>query len=127
MSTEELITDASEAKTQVLRLRFNAWHAKRADGIYKRADSLSAEMINNGFQDSPGTRQAALYKALEEVDGTGFDAWLAGACAERSLPFDFSAIQESLLKNYGSQATTCVAEIARLTGNSLVETNVKSI
>ena len=56
---------------------FKAWHAKRAAEIIKNAEALAEEYIKNGFSDSTATRRTAIYKALETVDETGWDAWRA--------------------------------------------------
>ena len=54
---------------------FKAWHAKRAAEIIKNAEALASEYIKDGFSDSTATRRTAIYKVLETVNETGWDAW----------------------------------------------------
>ena len=57
---------------------FKAWHAKRAAEIIKNADALATEYIKDGLSDSIATHRTAIYKVLESVDETGWDAWQSG-------------------------------------------------
>ena len=57
---------------------FKAWHSKRAASILKRAEELADDYIKEGFSDSGPTRRTALYKAVEDADESGWDAWQAG-------------------------------------------------
>ena len=64
------MTEPSEA--------FKEWHAKRAAEILKNADALATEYIKDGLSDSIATHRTAIYKVLESVDETGWDAWQSG-------------------------------------------------
>ena len=64
------MTELSEA--------FKEWHAARAAEIIKNADALATEYIKDGLSDSIATHRTAIYKVLESVDETGWDAWQSG-------------------------------------------------
>ena len=60
-----------------MRYEFEAWHNKRAEGLLAKIEDTAAEFIADGFQDSPATKQAAMFHVLARVDETGWEAWQA--------------------------------------------------
>ena len=66
-----------------MRADFVLWHSQRAERMAAEIEVAKLELIADGFQDSPGTHQEALFQVLRKADGTGWDSWQAATLAER--------------------------------------------